>query len=98
MHDVVGAYERLNTVYRKYIESAFPLRYSNMAEERRSLYAGTDTLSQIPLLEPTPVYPSSNLTLAQAAVQLPEGYSDLPTVAQGLARESQHSTVEAPVG
>ena len=84
MHDLVGAYERLNTVYRKYIESAFPLRYSNMAEERRSLYAGSDTLSQIPLLEPTPVYPSANLTLAQAAVQLPEGYSDLPTVAQGL--------------
>ena len=84
MHDLVGAYERLNTVYRKYIESAFPLRYSNMAEERRSLYAGSDTLSQIPLLEPTPVYPSSNLTLAQAAVQLPEEYSDLPSVAQGL--------------
>ena len=84
MHDLVGAYERLSTVYRKYIESAFPLRYSNMAKERRALYAGTDTLSQIPLLEPTPVYPSANLTLAQAAVQLPEGYSDLPTVAQGL--------------
>lgn len=84
MHDLVGAYERLSTVYRKYIESAFPLRYSNMAEERRALYAGSDTLSQIPLLEPTPVYPSSNLTLAQAADLLPEGYSDLPGVAQGL--------------
>ncbi len=84
MHDLVGAYERLNTVYRKYIESAFPLRYSNMAEERRKLYAASDTLSQPPLLEPTPVYPSSNLTLSQVAAQLPSEYRDLPSLAQGL--------------
>ncbi len=84
MHDLVGAYERLNSVYRKYIESAFPLRYPNMAEERRKLYAASDTLSQPPLLEPTPVYPSSNLTLSQAAAQLPGEYSDLPSLAQGL--------------
>ena len=84
MHDLVGAYERLNTVYRKYIESAFPLRYSNMAEERRELFAASDTLSQPPLLEPTPVYPSSNLTLSQAIAQLSGQYGDLPSLAQGL--------------
>ncbi len=84
MHDLVGAYERLNTVYRKYIESAFPLRYSNMAQERRELYAASDVLSQPPLLEPTPVYPSSGLTLSQATAQLPAEYCDLPSLAQGL--------------
>ena len=84
MHDLVGAYERLNDVYRKYIESAFPLRYPNMAAERRTLYSGSDTLSQPPLLEPTPVYPSSNLTLSEAASLLPREYSDLPNIAQGL--------------
>ncbi len=84
MQDLVGAYERLTAVYRKYIESAFPLRYSNMAEERRALYAASDTLSQPPLLEPTPVYPSSNLTLAEASTQLPREYRDLPSLAQGL--------------
>ena len=84
MHDLVGAYERLNDVYRKYIESAFPLRYPNMAAERRSLYSGSDTLSQPPLLEPTPVYPSSNLTLSEAAGLLPREYRDLPNIAQGL--------------
>ena len=84
MHDLVGAYERLNDVYRKYIESAFPLRYPNMAAERRALYSGSDTLSQPPLLEPTPVYPSSNLTLSEAAALLPREYRDLPNIAQGL--------------
>ena len=84
MHDLVGAYERLSDVYRKYIESAFPLRYPNMAAERRALYSVSDTLSQPPLLEPTPVYPTSNLTLSEAAVRLPREYSDLPNIAQGL--------------
>ena len=84
MHDLVGAYERLNDVYRKYIESAFPPRYPNMAAERRALYSGSDTLSQPPLLEPTPVYPSSNLTLPEAATLLPREYRDLPNIAQGL--------------
>lgn len=84
MHDLIGAYERLNTVYRKYIESAFPLRYENMVEERRSLYEKSDTLSQPPLLEPMPVYPSSGLTLTKATDQLPSEYHDLPRLAQEL--------------
>ena len=37
-----------------------------------------------PLLEPTPVYPSSGLTLSEAAAQLPEEFRDLPDIAQGL--------------
>ena len=84
MHDLVGAYERLNDVYRKYIESAFPLRYPNMAAERRALYSVSDTLSQPPLLEPMAVYPSSNLTLSEAGARLPGEYRDLPNMAQGL--------------
>ncbi|MYC30855.1 MAG: DEAD/DEAH box helicase, partial [Chloroflexi bacterium] len=88
MHDLVGAYERLNNVYRKYIESAFPLRYPNMAVERRRLYAESDVLSQPPLLEPTPVYPSSGLTLSDAAAQLSEEYRGVPDLAQELLGDS----------
>ena len=84
MHDLVGAYERLTSVYRKYIESAFPLRYPNMAEERKVLYSSSDVLSQPPLLEPTPVYPTSNRTLAGAVAELSAQYGDLPSLAQGL--------------
>ena len=87
MHDLVGAYERLNSVYRKYIESAFPLRYTNMAEERRALYATSEILSQPPLLEPTPAYPSSGFTLAEATAHLPSEYRDLPHLAQGLLED-----------
>ena len=84
MHDIVGAHERLTSVYRMYIESAFPLRYPNMATERKELYSSSEVLSQPPLLEPTPVYPSSGLTLADAAAQLPVEYRDLPSFTQGL--------------
>ena len=30
MHDLIGAYERMNQVYQWYIESAFPLRYQGL--------------------------------------------------------------------
>ena len=86
MHDLAGAYQRLNTVYRQYIESAFPLRYRNMAEERRALLDGADIIAQPPLLEPAPVYPTSGWNLAQAGAQLPPEYRDLPSLAQALLR------------
>ena len=58
MHDLVGAYERMNKVYQWYIESAFPLRYEALSEERRKLLAQQGILSQPPLLETIPVYPT----------------------------------------
>lgn len=84
MHDLIGAHERMTSVYRKYIESAFPLRYPHMSEERAELYENSAILWQPPLLEPTPVYPSSGLTLADAAAELPPKYRDLPNFAKGL--------------
>lgn len=59
-----------------------------MVAERRSLYAASDVLSQPPLLEPTPVYPSSGLTLSDAAARLPEEYRGLPDLAQKLLGDS----------
>jgi hypothetical protein len=29
MHDLIGAYQRLDRIYQLYIKSAFPLRYQN---------------------------------------------------------------------
>ena len=84
MHDLAGAYERLNRVYGQYIESAFPLRYPSMGIERRNLLSASDVLSQPPLLEPTPVYPSSDLTLSDAGGALPTEYQDLSDLAQEL--------------
>lgn len=84
MHDLVGAYQRLNSVYSQYIESAFPLRYPSMIDERRRLLSGSTILSQPPLLEPTPVYPGSGLNLAQASRKLPSRYHDLQYLARDL--------------
>ena len=88
MHDLVGAYERLKRVYGQYIESAFPLRYRAIANARRKLLSDSDVLSQPPLLEPTPVYPSSGRTLTQAAAVLPSCYRDMPKLARELMGEN----------
>ena len=84
MHDLVGAYERMKQVYRWYIESAFPLRYEALSNERRRLLAQEETLSQPPLLETIPVYPSSGYNLADASQLLPSNYQDLQYLAQAL--------------
>jgi len=72
MHDLVGAYERLERVYRLYIKSAFPLRYPALSEERDRLLQKEGILSQPPLLETLPIYPSSERDLQKAANHLPQ--------------------------
>ena len=84
MHDLVGAYTRMSQVYQWYIESAFPLRYKALGNERRQLLSRPETLSQPPLLETIPVYPSSGYDLADASQQLPFDYRDLQHLAQAL--------------
>ncbi|RKU11625.1 DEAD/DEAH box helicase [Candidatus Poribacteria bacterium] len=84
MHDLIGAYERMNQVYQWYIESAFPLRYQGLSEERKKLLSKGEILSQPPLLETIPVYPTSGLNLQEASQRLPKGYQDLHHLAQAL--------------
>lgn len=84
MHDVIGAYERLDRLYRLYIKSAFPLRSSVLANERDALLKGSEVLSQMPLVETVPIYPLSSLTLPAAEQQLPSDYSGLAALAQPL--------------
>ncbi len=89
MQDLIGSYMRLDEIYRMYIKSAFPLRYAALSQERERLMKQTGNgkaglLSQPPLLETIPVYPSSGLTLAQAADHLPAEYADLPHLAASL--------------
>ena len=87
MHDLVGAYERMNQVYRWYIESAFPMRYGSLAEERRLLLSQQGILSQPPLLETVPVYPPSGYDLKAASEALPQDYEDLQHLAKNLIPE-----------
>ena len=89
MHDLVGAYERINQVYRWYIESAFPLHHETLAEERRQLLSQQGILSQPPLIETVPVYPSSGLDLGAASRALRPGYEDLQYLAKDLIPEGR---------
>ncbi|MFB2880682.1 DEAD/DEAH box helicase [Floridanema aerugineum] len=82
MHDLVGAYQRLNRIYQLYIKSAFPLRYRALADERDILLRQPGILSQPPLIEPVPIYPSSGMNLSAAANQLPAEYQDLAQLGQ----------------
>ena len=84
MHDLVGAYERMNKVYQWYIESAFPLRYEALSEERRKLLSRQEVLSQPPLLETIPVYPYSGHNIAATSQLLPPDFQDLQYLAQAL--------------
>jgi DEAD/DEAH box helicase domain-containing protein len=84
MHDLTGAHRRLSTIYRMYIESAFPLRYPAMDRERRARLTGSDLLALEPLVEPVPVYPASQHTLASAAKALGGGYAGLAQLGAGL--------------
>ncbi|WP_158263857.1 DEAD/DEAH box helicase [Deinococcus arcticus] len=84
MNDALGIQERLERIYRLYVESAFPLRYPTLDAERRALLERPGVLAQPPLIEPVATYPSSDCTLAQAAATLPAAYADLATLASPL--------------
>lgn len=87
MHDVVGSYQRLESIYRMYIESAFPLRNQALAKERRALLQKPTILSQPPLIETVPIYPSSGKTLSEVAEELrsvDERYADVAQLARDL--------------
>ena len=86
MHDLVGAYERMNKIYQWYIESAFPLRYEALSEERKKLLTREGILSQPPILETIPVYPSSGMSLLDVCQreEMQNGYENLYHFAKAL--------------
>jgi DEAD/DEAH box helicase domain-containing protein len=91
VHDLIGSYQRLDHLYRLYLESAFPLRSSVLAAERAALLRRVGVLSQPPLVETVPLYPSSNRTLSQAAQELATiepSYAGLAALGSGLIDES----------
>ena len=84
MQDLIGSYERLRRFYRMYIESAFPFKDESLQEERHFLLENGTLLSQEPLVEPSPQYPSSGKTLEQAVQGLEDGYEGLANLAKPI--------------
>ncbi len=86
MNDLIGAYQRLDRLYRLYIKSAFPLRSQSLTEERDALLADPSShlISQPPLIETMPVYQQSGRTLAQTAQELGKDYAGLAELGKPL--------------
>ena len=84
MHDLIGTYERLERMYRLYIRSAFPLRSEALEKERDKLLREGEILSQPPLIETVPVYPSSGDTLQEATQNLLPEYAGLADLGKEL--------------
>jgi DEAD/DEAH box helicase domain-containing protein len=84
MFDLVGGHARLGEICRLYVESAFPLRYSALDAERRRALRESDVLAQEPLVEPVPMYPVANCTLAEAGRRLGSDDTGLSSLAAGL--------------
>ncbi|HEU5380375.1 MAG TPA: DEAD/DEAH box helicase, partial [Ktedonobacteraceae bacterium] len=84
MHDLVGAYERVNRLYQLYIKSAFPLRSQVLSDERDNLLRQPEVLSQPPLVETVPVYSPAGVNLSSAAAGLPAEFAGLAPLAQKL--------------
>ena len=84
MHDLIGAYQRIDEAYRLYIKSAFPLHSPALSAERDELLRTKGTLSQPPLVETVPLYSSSNLNIEAAAQQLLPEYRGLARIAERL--------------
>ena len=85
MFDVMGLHHRLQEVYLKYIDSALPLRYERLNQERRARLSQSGELNQPPLIEAIPRYPSSGYTLTEAAAAI--GYPELSALASPLVPE-----------
>jgi ATP-dependent helicase YprA (DUF1998 family) len=88
MHDLIGAYHRLDRMYRLYIQSAFPLRSLELSRERDAALRQSGVLSQPPLIETVPIFESSGKTLEGAAQSLPPEYADLAPLGRKLFRPS----------
>lgn len=76
MNDLIGSYIRLENLYRMYIKSAFPLKNRTLSIERDQLFRSshidntTPILSQPPILETIPIYPSSGQGLDEITNRL----------------------------
>lgn len=56
MLDPLGAFERIRELYISYLDTAFRVRRSDLASERRRLLRSAGSLATVPFLEPVPRY------------------------------------------
>jgi Lhr-like helicase len=67
MSNPIALFEDLREMYLRYLDSPFDLRYPDLVAERRALLNVDGRLFREPLIEPIPVYQSSNQTFQTIA-------------------------------
>ncbi len=70
MKDPYGLYERLKSIYLRYYDSPFALRYESLMDERRASLETEGIAHREPYIELLPPYDSSDRTLEQACQEL----------------------------
>ena len=70
MSNPIRFFENLRDMYLRYLDSPFDIRYGDLAAERRQLLDQDGRIFRYPLIEPVPVYRSSNESFTQAAQAL----------------------------
>lgn len=70
MSNPVAVFNSLRETYLRYLDSPFDLRYPDLVNERRQLLDQDGRLYRQPLIEPVPVYRSTQQTFGQAAQQV----------------------------
>lgn len=89
MLDPIGAFERIRDLYISYLDTAFRVRRSELATDRRELLRTPGSLATIPFLEPVPRYHPAKHFLEQL-VDLPEKDNPL----RHLSRDARKAFVE----
>ena len=89
MSNPIRLFENLRDMYLRYLDSPFDVRYQDLIAERRQLLDQDGRLYRYPLIEPVPVYQSSNQTFGQAIQNLLGGIwqqSEIADVADFVSR------------
>lgn len=77
MNNPIAIHRSLQDLYIKYLDSAMPLRYESLSEERQVLFRTEGGICQPPLIEPIPRYEEIE-TLADACKRMATSYKDHP--------------------
>ena len=88
MDDPFRMFSEIREAYLRYLDSPFRLRYEALLEERRTLLDQDRQLYRQPLVEPIPLYESSQLTVSQACAKLGIANEAADFIARGLFRKN----------
>jgi DEAD/DEAH box helicase domain-containing protein len=73
MNNPIAVFQHLRELYLRYLDSPLAIRYDSLRDERRALLDQDRRMWREPLIEPTPVYPTSGGDFAEVAHALLDG-------------------------